>query len=180
MRARLASIKSERAPQGAGERAKAEAERQREAARVAMLEKLAGEEVVRHENSRWIALVPFGVGQFQNGRDGLGGLFLVSEAVLAIGSGVAASLSLSYAGQANDALGRRDAAADQYQKFAKQAAWVGNGLAVGFILVAVAGIAQAEFEFVPERVEVRKRPLPPLSLAPVAPIVSPAGIGFRF
>ncbi len=180
MRVRLANIKSERARKEQEERAKAEAERQREAARVAMLEKLASEEVVRHENSRWIALVPFGAGQFQNGRDGLGGLFLASEAVLAIGSGVAASLSLSYAGQASDALGRRDPAADQYQTYAKQAAWAGNGLALGFVLVAVAGIAQAEFGFVPERVEVRKRPLPPLSLAPVAPIVSPGGIGFRF
>lgn len=180
MRTRLASIKSERARKEQEERAKAEAERQREAARVAMLEKLASEEVVRHENSRWIALVPFGVGQFQNGSDGLGGLFLASEAVLGIGSGVGASLSLSYAGQASDALERKDPEANQYQKYAKQAAWVGDGLAVGFFLVAVAGIAQAEFAFVPERVEVRKRPLPPLSLAPVAPIVSAGGVGFRF
>jgi hypothetical protein len=180
MRARLASIKSERARKEQEERAKAEADRQREAARVAMLEKLASEEVVHHENSRWIALVPFGVGQFQNGRDGLGGVFLASEAVLAIGSGIGAGLSLAYASQANDALGRRDPAADQYQRYAKQAAWAGNGLAVGFLLVAVAGIVQAELAFLPERVEVRKRALPPQSLAPVTPLVSPGGIGFRF
>ena len=39
---------------------------------VIWLEKLASEETVIHVNSRWLALVPFGVGQFQNRQTALG------------------------------------------------------------------------------------------------------------
>jgi hypothetical protein len=181
LRARLASIKADQARVEQEARARAEAERQREAARVAMLEKVASEEVVRQRASRWIALLPFGVGQFQNGQDTLGGLLLATEAALVVGSGISAGISLYDSGKANDALRRYDPTGPQYQQYAQVAATVGNVLTAGFALVAIAGAVQAQIAFVPERVQVRKRALPPLSLAPVSPLVlSGAGVGFRF
>jgi hypothetical protein len=38
------------------------------------------------ETSRWLALVPFGAGQFQNGDDGLGWLFFATEALFGLGA----------------------------------------------------------------------------------------------
>jgi hypothetical protein len=180
LRARLASIKTERARVEQEARERAEADRQRETARVAMLEKLAGEEVVRQPGSRWIALLPFGVGQFQNGQDTLGGLLLATEAALVVGSGISAGITLYDAGKASDANRRRDPTGPQYQQYAQQAATVGNLMTAGFALVAIAGAVQAQIAFVPERIQVRKRPVPGLSLAPVAPLVSGAGVGFTF
>lgn len=46
------------------------------------LEKLAREESLVASNSRYIATIPFGVGQFQNGDEAVGALFLVSETLL--------------------------------------------------------------------------------------------------
>ncbi|MGH7434513.1 MAG: hypothetical protein ACRENE_02480 [Polyangiaceae bacterium] len=180
LRGRLAGIKAEQARVEQEARDRAEAERQREAARVAMLEKLAGEEVVRQQASRWIALVPFGVGQFQNGQDALGGLLLATEAALVVGSGIGAGISLYDSAKANDANDRRDPTGPQYQSYAQLAANVGDLLTAGFALVAIAGVVQAQVAFVPERVQIRKRAIPPLSLAPVVPFVSSAGVGFRF
>ena len=42
------------------------------------------------------------------------------------------------------------------------------------MLTALAGIIHAEATYVPERVEMRKREIPPLSLSP---IVGPMGVG---
>ena len=180
LRARLAGMKAEQAKVEQEARDRAEADRQREAARVAMLEKLAGQEVVRQQASRWIALVPFGVGQFQNGQDALGGLLLATEAALVVGSGIGAGVSLYDSAKAQDALNRNDPTGPQYRSFAYTAAIVGDLLTAGFALFAIAGAVQAQIAFVPERVEVRKRAVPPLSLAPVTPIVSGSGIGLRF
>ncbi len=180
MRASLATLKTEQARREQEARARAEAERQRAAARFALLEKLAGEEVVRQQNSRWIAVVPFGVGQFQNGQDVLGGLLLATEAALVLGSGVSAGVALYDANKANDALLRYDPRGPQYQRYAVLAATVGNLLTAAFALVAIAGVVDAQIAFVPERVQVRKRPLPPLSFAPISPVVTGSGIGFSF
>ncbi len=160
-----------------GEKARAEGERQKGAMRLAMLEKLASEEVVIEKSSRWVALIPFGVGQFQNRQDVLGTAFLTSESILAIGSVVGAGMSLVRVGQANDAFAQgKGAIARQYNQQAQAWAIAGNVFEVGFVLVAVAGVLQAELTFVPEHVEVRKRPLPPLALSPVVgPIVGLAG-----
>ena len=54
-------------------------EKRKERERVAELEKLARQEVHVTHNSRWFALVPFGVGQFQNRQTGLGVTFLGTE-----------------------------------------------------------------------------------------------------
>ena len=80
--------------------AEAEAERERlareaelellraDSERLERLLELARTESVERENSRWLAAVPFGVGQFQNENSTLGIVFAVAEAVL-IGGAIA-------------------------------------------------------------------------------------------
>ena len=173
LRAELDKELAEKVQREQADRAKAEAVKQKAAQRLAMLERLAGEDRVVEENSRWKALLPFGVGQFQNGRSDLGWVFLSGESLLALGSAVAAVISLYEAGQLNDAVRHRDnPAAESYLTNAQNAAFGADYLAGGFLLAAVVGAVHAELTFVPERVSVRKRPLPSLSL-------SPSGLGLR-
>jgi hypothetical protein len=54
-------------------------ERERLQARVKELEKLTAVETVEVKGSRLVALLPFGIGQFQNGKTGLGWFFLLTE-----------------------------------------------------------------------------------------------------
>jgi tetratricopeptide (TPR) repeat protein len=176
LRDELAAIQAEKVRKAQEQKAKAEAERQKAALRLAMLEKLAGTEIVVQKGSRWEALVPFGVGQFQNGDETLGWVFLSSEALLAAGSFVGAGVSLYDQQQARDALARSDGTANGWQHNAWVAAVTGDVFAGAFFATAIVGIVQAQLSFVPEHVTVRKRAIPPLSLAPV---VGPAGVGLR-
>jgi hypothetical protein len=169
LRDRLAAIREEEVRKAQLEKAKAEAERQKAAARLAMLEKLASTEIVVERHSRWLALVPFGVGQFQNGQDTLGWAFLSSEVLLAVGSVGGASVAVYEQAQANDAVQRHDpdAVAREYEKRAQLAAIVTDLFSAGFFAAAIGGVVHAQLTFVPERVETRKREIPPLSLSPV-------------
>lgn len=87
-RDKLAAIQAERVRKAQEEKARAELERQKAAVRLAMLERMAGTEVVTTQNSRLIALIPFGAGQFQNGQTALAWTLLVSEGLFAVGSGI--------------------------------------------------------------------------------------------
>jgi hypothetical protein len=174
LHAKLAALQAERVRKVQDERAKIEAERQKAAEHLAMLEKLASEELVVEKSSRWKALVPFGVGQFQNGQDALGAAFLTVELAAALGSFIGAGLTLYNAGQANEALKRQDPSDEAYQSHAQLAALAGNIFAAGFFLSAAVGVVHAEATFVPEHTEIRKRPLPPISLSPV---IGPSGLG---
>jgi hypothetical protein len=161
----LSRLQADRVHLAQEEKAKADADRQKAALRLQMLEKLAGEELVVYRHSRWTAVLPFGVGQFQNGQDGAGWLFLSVESLLAIGSIVGGAFMLYDEGQAADALNRHDNTAPVYNSRAQVAARVGDYFAAGFALAAVAGITHAELTFVPESTEVRRRPLPAVSLS---------------
>jgi tetratricopeptide (TPR) repeat protein len=167
LRAELEKIQQEEAQRKQAERARAELERQKAPLRLAMLEKLATEEHVVEHNSRWRALIPFGVGQFQNGQDGLGWVFFSSQALLAVGSVVGAAVSLYESSQESDALIlNQRATAMAYRSTAYNAAIGGDLLAGGFLLTAIIGAVHAELTFVPEVVHVRKRDLPRLSISP--------------
>jgi hypothetical protein len=157
------------------EKAKAEAERQKAALRQQMLERLASEEQIVERHSRWTALLPFGVGQFQNGQETAGWLLLSAESLLVLGSVAGGALMLYDEGQAQDALNRRDTTASAYNSRAQIAAQVGDAFAAGFALAAVAGIVHAQLTFVPERTEVRRRALPALSFSFVPWIEPVAG-----
>jgi tetratricopeptide (TPR) repeat protein len=166
MREELAASMAEKVRQAQEEKARIEGERLRAAQHLAMLEKLAGEETVTQVDSRWVALVPFGVGQFQNGQTALGWAFLTSEALLAIGSGVSQVLTYYNESQMNAAIRTGSSTADGYHARAQDAYIASTLFTAGFALVAIAGIIHAEVTFVPTHVEVRRRPLPELSIAP--------------
>jgi hypothetical protein len=174
MKDRIAAIQADKAQRAAEAKAKALLEKEKAALRMAMLEKLASEEVVTQRNSRWIALLPFGVGQFQNGQTGLGYTFLVGEAILGAGSVVGAGLMLYNAGQTQAAAVRGDGTAPGYNARAQEAAWAGDIFGGAFLAAAALGIVHAELTFVPERATVRKRELPPVSITPV---IGPLGVG---
>jgi hypothetical protein len=167
MRDELAASMAEKVRQAQEEKAKLDFERQKAALRLAMLEKLAGEETVIHAHSRWIAALPFGVGQFQNGQIALGWTFLSAEALLLAGSGIGHLVTLYNENQANDALASGAGTEFQYRSRAEDAYIASNLFTAGFAVVAIAGIVHAELTFVPERVEVRPRELPPVSLRPL-------------
>jgi hypothetical protein len=133
----------------------AEAARQ-ERARVAELERLARRESDVVHNSRWVALLPFGVGQFQNRQTALGWAFLGTEAALTATSMVTFVVVQSLQSQGNTPgidtrdLNERVASASKINR------WSVAALAI----VAVGGIAHAQITFVPEERVVRERPLP--------------------
>jgi len=164
----------------------AEEKLKQEAARLRLrqLESLAGRETVIDRNSRWIAVLPFGVGQFQNGDRGLGYVFLGTE-VLALGTalvslGVSTQISaqeseIESAGEESDAASR---AQDWYM--------VGRISSWAFLGLAAIGITEAQLSFVPERRFIRKRPLPPPPVPPgqgrlnATPSVSVSSNGVSF
>ena len=161
----------------AQEAAKKQEERaRRERLRVAGLERLGQQETQVTPNSRLLALVPFGVGQFQNGKETLGYVFLTSEGLLAASTFTVLGIESHLVLQANrlQVNGMKPVASTNDQlnnwysalKYTSYA-WVG---------VSLIGILEAELNFVPEHHVVRKRPLP-IELRPSAEAV-PGGATF--
>jgi hypothetical protein len=129
----------------------------RERARVAGLERLAQEETLITPRTRWLALVPFGVGQFQNENKPLGFVFLTSEILLAASTltalGVETHLVL-----ATSQVDKPDPSNDSRIEDWKTALDVS---AYAWLGVSLIGIVEAQLSFVPEQRQVRKRALPP-------------------
>ncbi len=173
-RDKLAALQAERVRKAREERARAETERLRQAARLAMLEQLASTEIVTTQNSRLIALIPFGAGQFQNGQTALAWTLLVGEGLLAAGSGIGAAVSYYNIGLRDSSYATQPSVAQQYNDRAQVSAVVGDLFAGAFVAVAIAGVIHAEASFVPEVTVTRKRQLPTLSLLP---FVGPGGAG---
>jgi hypothetical protein len=148
-------------------RREAELTQQREAARQAetaeqlrrhnleRLRRLAEERVVERENSRWIATVPFGVGQFQNGHRGLG-------VALAMAEGLAAATSVfTFVG--HQALADQPPSPSDVDEFNdEQRRWVTANVVsfTAFAALALVGIVDAHLRFVPGKVTTTPRPLP--------------------
>lgn len=128
--------------------------------RIERLEVMVASETVVHQNYRWVASVPFGVGQFQNGDDVLGTLFLGTE-VLALGAAVfSVSNELGIHSQANGGQEVRDAAS--YNEPLSQLRTAGVLSTAAFVFLAAVGVLEAHINFVPERAAgTRARPLPP-------------------
>jgi tetratricopeptide (TPR) repeat protein len=143
------------------------------------LQRLASEETVVVRHSRWIAMVPFGAGQFQNGQEGLGYGFLVLETALS-----AASIA-SYIVHTNlvaDYVSKTSGTKDQpatgvdFDKFTSDRATARdiNAYSTGALaIVALAGIIHAQATFVPEVQETHLRALPP----PPPPVTPKVGVG---
>jgi hypothetical protein len=131
------------------------------------LEKLAREQFVVAKNSRAVASIPLGFGQYQNGKNALGALFLVSEGLL-LGTAVTSGLILrDLKNKAEDADGELTDVA-KYNRQTQTAYDTLTYASWGFIGVAALGIVEAHLNFQRERrLEKRTRDLPKeLQLAP--------------
>ncbi|HEY0465362.1 MAG TPA: hypothetical protein VGC79_14205, partial [Polyangiaceae bacterium] len=137
--------------------AQQEARAKRERARIAAVERLAQEETVSTPRSRWLALVPFGVGQFQNQDKTLGYVFLTSEILLAATTlttlGVETHLVLATSEIDKPDPSNKSRIDNWYTAL--------NYSSYTWIAVSLVGIIEAQISFVPEQRQVRKRDLPP-------------------
>jgi hypothetical protein len=149
-----------------------EAKQQRE--RLDRLLALASTERVQERHSRWVATIPFGVGQYQNGHNGLGLVLAVSEGSLLAISIVSFLLHENLRGQEpkTDDLRQDARLAESIFRYTNQ---ISLGL---FGAIAVAGIVDAQVRFVPSRNFDRARPLPP-DLEQLQLSVGPGGLQLR-
>jgi hypothetical protein len=165
-----------RAREAERERAERESEMQEilsEQERIRTLEELAATETVEQVNSRWIAAIPFGAGQFQNGHRRFGITLAVVESGLLLGSIATfiAHNSLRDEDPAPDEIDR----AQRVERALRISNWVSSGLFVG---TAVAGIIDAEVRFKPVIRSTRSRELPPeLEPPPTGGLSMELGLG---
>ena len=154
----------------------AAARRAQERQRVRRLEQLAQEEVTVVRNSRLIAAIPFGVGQFQNRDAALGYIFFGTELALASTALTSMILQLRLNAQVDAAPAERAAQQRTVHNVLVFSSW-------GFVGAAAAGVLQAQLAFRPEFREKRRRPLPDdvrrprPSQAQVAPYLTPSASG---
>lgn len=174
IRDKLAMLQAEKVRKAQEEKAKIEAEHMKQQIRLQQLEQLAGTEIIEHTNSRLLGMVPFGAGQFQNGQTALGWTFLLSEGALAVGSGISAGFWYYYVQQEQNGLSAQNGTAEGYRNLAAGWSIAGDAMFGGFAALALIGVVHAQLTFVPETVETRKRPLPPVTLAPT---ITPGGLG---
>jgi hypothetical protein len=126
---------------------------------VRALEKTASTYEVRDDNSRVVACIPFGVGQFQNGAVGLGVFFAASQVIAGATSIVTAVLHDELVADGEAAGSSRDATALN-QDLDNLALANQISFAV-WALSTVVGIAEAQVFFEPGEVRVKRRKLPP-------------------
>jgi len=175
----------ERVRQRLAERREAQAERVRLAAEVerltaenrAMREELEGERIIEVPRSQWLMQIPFGVGQFENGEEGLGWFFFVTE--LLAGAGAVATLIAQQALVAaiqNNGMGVDGALwqrVNEALSIVEPLSWSSSAL---FGVLVATGLIQANVAFTPTRsvrVPGRTAPTPPT----VSLQLSPAFVG---
>lgn len=148
-----------------------------QAAYLRTLAELASKETITERHSRWIALVPFGVGQFQNGQTALGWAFLTSETLAVVSSGISTGVYLAKLKEAAEAPDVR-----RYTLNDELSTWnMRKNVSLGiFSALAVAGIVHAELTFVPDVRETKPRELPPApaGLPTAALVPGGATVGF--
>lgn len=162
-----AEFEKERAREEALDEARLERERARELdeiisqqQRIQQLEELVATETVEKVNSRWIAALPFGIGQFQNDNRKLGIMFAVTQAAFTAGA-IATFIGHNSLRDENPAPSELDRA-----QRVERALRIGNWVSVGALLsFYVAGVVEAEVRFRPVIRTTRPREL----LEPVEP-----------
>ncbi len=166
LRERLTLQAQEDAKRKDEERKRREDLAKRERERIKKLEDLASQDKTLEPHSRSLAFIPFGVGQFQNGKPALGIVFAALEGSFLAAGTVMYPLFLSevnasraaYDTNTNnrgltEAERHHDRAVD-YQR--------ANAIFLGlFALTAGIGIFEANLNYVPETTIVRRRPVPP-------------------
>lgn len=134
--------------------------------------KLATTERVEIRYSRLTALVPFGVGQFQNGDSTLGWTLAVAQGLLLATAVTTYLLHDSLRAGRPEDLGEA--------RFAERAYRYANQASASLLgLLMVGGIVDAQVRFRPGRTLERERPLPPELLPQETPRVSVSATGLR-
>lgn len=162
------------------------------------VEELARTEAVLEHRSRWIAAIPFGVGQFHNEDVGLGIFFGATEGVLGVTSITLALLHDDLAARGLQAVSGRTAEGEICTEQCRadlrsqvDTLRIANQVSFGLLaLTAVAGIVEAQVSFDGERRGTRKRTLPPrppgldpavgVVAVPGAPEAFGLGLGLSF
>ena len=116
----------------------------RQQQRIEALEKLASEETIEKVNSRWIAAIPFGVGQFQNENRKLGIMFATTQSAF-LAASIATFIGHNSLRDENPGPGEIERA-----NRVEKALRIGNWVSVGaFLSFAIAGVVEAEVRFRP-------------------------------
>ena len=160
----------------ADRKSRAGAEKRKEQERVGLLEALAAQETVTTTHSRWIAALPFGAGQFQNGHSTAGAVLALGQGVLLASSAATFVIFLAQRAQAAALFSQAGAQYNQatataynlYGGRANTTRVVNLALGGGLVTLALAGIIEAQARYVPDVTLTRPRKL---SAAWVAPSV---------
>ncbi len=123
--------------------------------RMQALEELAAVETIEKVNSRWIAALPWGIGQFQNENRKLGIMFAVTESAF-LAASIATFIGHNSLQDENPAPSELDRAR-RVEKALRIGNWVSVGALVSFY---IAGVVEAEVRFKPVIRSTRKRELP--------------------
>jgi hypothetical protein len=163
MRERLVELAKEEARKAQALKEHELNEKRKRDARLKLLERLASQETLVYRNSRSLAMLPFGIGQFQNRSRNWGWFFLGSEAALLVGSVAVLPFYLDAESSKNAALATDRRLAEAYRVQGNTLRGVNIALAAGFFLTWAAGAIEAQATYVPEFRETRPRPLPSMT-----------------
>jgi tetratricopeptide (TPR) repeat protein len=145
-----------------------------ERARWARLTQLAEAERVEEVRSRWVALMPFGIGQFQNGHVSLGAILAVSECSLLVISFASWLVHENLRGQQV-----AESERDSYNLTERASRYTNQISMALFGVLAVTGIIDAQVRFQGSREYERKRPLPPDLLSGPELSIGPGSANLR-
>ena len=118
--------------------------------------------------------VPFGVGQFTNGNEGLGWFFAVSQGLTLLAASVSVAVFIPLDDQAR---ANRPGAVDSY--VLESLAGLGWAAAGAFTVLAIAGIIEARLSFVPTRRRTIRQEIPREVLERLELTAGPGGITLR-
>lgn len=117
---------------------------------------LATETQVEVQHQRWIAWMPFGAGQFQNGHDALGLTFLVSESLLLAASATTFIWHATLPESSQLTVDSRENA----RRLEQTLTTLNYVSLASFLGIAVIGVIDAHVRYVPAVSETRHRELP--------------------
>lgn len=168
----LAKLEAER-------KAREEAEREKQRRWLELVKAQAQEEKITVRNSRLVACLPFGAGQFQNDQPSLGWIFLGTEAALVIGTAITLPMHFYARERREHYVDTQDIdLAVQWDQRADQIQTANLILAGAFVAITGVGILQANVVYQPQREERKKRDLPPIGRW--SPVVTPLAGGGAF